>query len=91
MSDNVEYVLVTVLFSDGCAFNIPRLRLLPFCSPAEIHTRVQMTNKDFTGGVILHYDGSEVAEEFIKAGSYRSVIQRNIVANLIAKSAVGQT
>lgn len=70
MSDNVEYVLMTVMFSDGCAFNIPRLRLLPFCSPAEIHTRVQMTNKDFTGGTILHYNGLEVTDCFIKPGFY---------------------
>lgn len=70
MTDKVEYVVGTVLFSDGCVCNTPRLRLIPFCTPADIHARVQMTDKDFTGGAILHYDGSVVTEEFIKAGFY---------------------
>ena len=70
MTDNTEYVHVTILFFDGVVFNTPQLRLLPFCSQKEIHERVQFTNRQFTGGVILHEDGCVVAENFLKAGSY---------------------
>ena len=76
MTDNTEYVHVTILFFDGVVFNIPQLRLLPFCSQKEIHERVQLTNRQFTGGVILHEDGCVVAENFLKAGSYIFILSK---------------